>query len=157
MLSRDDVAPQTACFLAQQSAEKALKAILVLEGLNVIRTHDLDALSEKLPEKYYKEFEIFDLTWLTEWSVESCYPGDWPEASCEDAKKAVTIATEDYQQRPIEITKQGLKNYNKGIAIKFLRDNTFLLFNGQVNGKMCYNELSSISRNKIIYIAGGLI
>lgn len=27
ILSRNDVAPRTACFLAQQSAEKALKAI----------------------------------------------------------------------------------------------------------------------------------
>jgi HEPN domain-containing protein len=94
MLSCDDVAPRTACFLAQQSAEKALKAILILKGLHVSRTHDLDALSEKLPGKAYKEFEAFDLTWLTEWSVESRYPGDWPEASREDAKKAVTIATE---------------------------------------------------------------
>ncbi|MCR4441393.1 MAG: HEPN domain-containing protein [Peptococcaceae bacterium] len=94
LLSHDDVAPRTVCFLAQQSAEKALKAILVLKGLDVIRTHDLDALSETLPKKVSAKFESFDLTWLTEWSVESRYPGDWPEASCEDAKKAVTIATE---------------------------------------------------------------
>lgn len=93
ILSRNDVAPRTACFLAQQSAEKALKAILVLKGLNVTKTHDLDAISEKLPEKESAAFESFDLSWLTEWSVESRYPGDWPEASSEDAKKAVTIAT----------------------------------------------------------------
>jgi len=94
ILSRDDVAPRTACFLAQQSAEKALKAILVLKGLNVIKTHDLDAITEKLPENESAAFESLDLTWLTEWSVESRYPGDWPEASSEDAKKAVAIATE---------------------------------------------------------------
>lgn len=93
ILSRDDVAPRTACFLAQQSAEKALKAILVLRGLNVIKTHDLDAISEKLPENESAAFESLDLTWLTEWSVESRYPGDWPEASSEDAQKAVAIAT----------------------------------------------------------------
>lgn len=94
ILLRDDVAPRTACFLAQQSAEKALKAILVLKGFNVIKTHDLDAIYEKLPKKESTVFESLDLTWLTEWSVESRYPGDWPEASGEDAKKAVTIATE---------------------------------------------------------------
>ncbi|WP_206812568.1 HEPN domain-containing protein [Paradesulfitobacterium ferrireducens] len=94
ILSRDDVAPRTACFLAQQSAEKALKAILVLKGLNVIKTHDLDAITEKLPKNESTVFESLDLTWLTEWSVESRYPGDWPEASSEDAKKAVAIATE---------------------------------------------------------------
>lgn len=80
--------------MAQQSAEKALKAILVLKGLNVVKTHDLDAISEKLAEQESAAFESLDLTWLTEWSVESRYPGDWPEASGEDAKKAVTIATE---------------------------------------------------------------
>ena len=89
ILLRDDVAPRTACFLAQQSTEKALKAILVLKGLNVVKTHDLDAISEKLPKKESTAFESLDLTWLTEWSVESRYPGDWPDASCEDAKKAV--------------------------------------------------------------------
>lgn len=94
ILSRDDVAPRTACFLAQQSAEKALKAIIVLKGLNVVKTHDLDAIAEKLPEKDNAAFASIDLTWLTEWSVESRYPGDWPEASREDAKKAVTLAAE---------------------------------------------------------------
>jgi len=36
--------------LAQQSAEKALKAVLLFKGLKVFKTHDLDAISEKLPE-----------------------------------------------------------------------------------------------------------
>ncbi|HOC07966.1 MAG: HEPN domain-containing protein [Clostridiales bacterium] len=94
ILSSDDAAPRVACFLAQQSAEKALKSILVLKGLDVIRTHDLDAISEKLPKKESEKFESFDLAWLTEWNVEARYPGDWPEASFEDAEKAVTIATE---------------------------------------------------------------
>ncbi|NLC67851.1 MAG: HEPN domain-containing protein [Clostridiaceae bacterium] len=60
----------------------------------MIKTHDLDALHEKLPGKEKAIFESLDLTWLTEWSVESRYPGDWPEALVEDAKKAVKIATE---------------------------------------------------------------
>lgn len=94
ILSHRGVAPRTACFLAQQSAEKALKAISVLKGLHVIRTHDLDALSESLPDTESARFEDFNLAWLTEWSVESRYPGDWQEACREDAEKAVTIATE---------------------------------------------------------------
>lgn len=94
ILANSGVAPRTACFLAQQSAEKALKAISVLKGMHAIRTHDLDALSESLPKTEHVRFEDFDLAWLTEWSVESRYPGDWQEASREDAKKAVTIATE---------------------------------------------------------------
>ena len=94
MLSRDDVAPRTACFLAQQSAEKALKSVLILKGLDVIKTHDLDAISERLPEIDYLRFESLDLSWLTEWSVSSRYPGDWPEAFSENAEQAVAIAKE---------------------------------------------------------------
>ena len=93
ILSRVDVAPRTACFLSQQSAEKALKAVLVLKGMEVIKTHDLDALSDKLSPKENAAFVNLDLTLLTEWSVESRYPGDWPEASSEDAKQALKIAT----------------------------------------------------------------
>ena len=94
MLLREDVAPRIACFLAQQSAEKALKSILILKGLDVIKTHDLDAISERLPKIDYLKFEFLDLSWLTEWSVSSRYPGDWSEALDEDAEKAVAIATE---------------------------------------------------------------
>ncbi len=93
ILSRDDVAPRTACFLSQQSAEKSIKAIMVLKGMQVIKTHDLDNLLEKMPTEDYSSFEDLDLTWLTEWSVESRYPGDWPEATSEDAKRAIEIAT----------------------------------------------------------------
>lgn len=62
--------------------------------MEVIKTHDLDALLEKLGFGEDLGFENLDLTWLTEWSVESRYPGDWPEASRKDAQRAVNIATE---------------------------------------------------------------
>jgi HEPN domain-containing protein len=93
ILSREDIAPRTACFLSQQSAEKSLKAILILKGQQVIKTHDLDNLLEKMPLDESSLFEGLDLTWLTEWSVESRYPGDWPEATSEEAKRAIEIAT----------------------------------------------------------------
>lgn len=44
MLERDDVAPRLACFLAQQAAEKALKARLIGRGIAFPRLHDLLAL-----------------------------------------------------------------------------------------------------------------
>ncbi len=93
IFARDDVAPRTACFLSQQSAEKALKAVMVCQGLNVLKTHDLDALIERMQVKPDSVLLELDLTWLTEWSVESRYPGDWPEATKDDAKKAIEIAS----------------------------------------------------------------
>jgi HEPN domain-containing protein len=49
----------------------------VLKGI----IYDLDALLERLSDKESARFKSIDLTWLTEWSIESRYPGDWPEAS----------------------------------------------------------------------------
>ena len=41
--------PRQVCFLAQQSAEKALKALLVLLDIEFPPTHDLDRLRESVP------------------------------------------------------------------------------------------------------------
>ena len=39
-----------ACFCAQQAAEKALKAALLLEGLEIPYIHDLNAVRNRLPD-----------------------------------------------------------------------------------------------------------
>jgi HEPN domain-containing protein len=38
----------TVCFHAQQCAEKCLKALLVLRGIDFPKTHDLEALAARL-------------------------------------------------------------------------------------------------------------
>ena len=49
LLASSPLVPRHVCWLAQQSAEKALKAALVLEGVAFPFTHDLDALCNRLP------------------------------------------------------------------------------------------------------------
>lgn len=71
--------PRHVCWLAQQVAEKALKAALVLEGVDFPFRHDLDALRDLLPEGWTVKQQHPDLAELTEWAVEARYPGDWPE------------------------------------------------------------------------------
>jgi len=44
------VDPAVACFHAQQAAEKALKAVMCLHGLEFCRTHDLEALASMLKD-----------------------------------------------------------------------------------------------------------
>lgn len=44
------LARREVCWLAQQAADKALKAALVFSGVDFPRTHDLDLLCERLPE-----------------------------------------------------------------------------------------------------------
>jgi HEPN domain-containing protein len=83
-----DIVPRHACRLAQQAAEKALKGALVVEGINFPFRHDLDALRSLLPRSWQAKTEHPDLAELTEWAVEARYPGDWPEATIEDARRA---------------------------------------------------------------------
>ena len=45
LLNATTVDPAVACFHAQQAAEKALKAVMCLHGLEFRRTHDLEALA----------------------------------------------------------------------------------------------------------------
>ncbi|MDR7489356.1 MAG: HEPN domain-containing protein [Armatimonadota bacterium] len=63
--------PRHVCWLAQQAAEKALKAALILEGVDFPFRHDLDALRNLLPEGWSVKDEHPDLTELTEWAVEA--------------------------------------------------------------------------------------
>ncbi len=82
------VASRHACWYFQQAAEKALKAALVLEGIDFSYTHDLDELCDLMPDSWFLGEERPDLSELTEWSVESRYPGPWAEPTTEDASRA---------------------------------------------------------------------
>jgi HEPN domain-containing protein len=84
--------PRQVCWLAQQAAEKAIKAALVRLQLEFPRTHDLDLLLNLLPDDWSLHAQAIDLTQLSEWAVEARYPGDWPEATVSDAQTAVQAA-----------------------------------------------------------------
>ena len=84
--------PRHVCFLAQQAAEKAIKAGLVFLQINFPKTHVLDAIRNMLPGDWATRRECPDLADLTEWAVESRYPDNWPEATPADAADAVAKA-----------------------------------------------------------------
>jgi HEPN domain-containing protein len=88
--------PRIACFLAQQSAEKALKTVLVALRIRFPRQHDLDALRLLIPEDWAVAREPLELARLTVWAIEARYPGDLPDAAEDDAKEAVGIARAVY-------------------------------------------------------------
>lgn len=81
-----------ACWLAQQAAEKALKAILVFEGIRFPKTHDLTTLRTLVPEGWSAREVEGKLGRLTMFSVESRYPGEWGEATAEDVTNAMNLA-----------------------------------------------------------------
>ena len=101
-------APRHACWLAQQAAEKSLKAALVLEGADFAYTHDLDALRNNLPDGWAVRETHPDLAELTEWAVESRYPGDWAEPTYADAVEAVSQARSVYESVAAELERRGI-------------------------------------------------
>ncbi len=92
MLKETGFVPRQACWLAQQAAEKALKAVLVYLQIDFPRRHDLDMLRNLIPTDWRVRNRYPDLAALTEWAVEALYPGDWAEATEADAKTAVEQA-----------------------------------------------------------------
>ena len=84
--------PRHACWLAQQAAEKALKAVLVFLQQDYPLRHDLDAIRNLIPEGWRIKEEYPDLAELTAWAIEARYPGAWPDPVSSDAAKAAEQA-----------------------------------------------------------------
>ena len=100
-------APRHACWLSQQAAEKALKAALVLDEVEFPFTHDLDALRNLLPGSWSVRDTHPDLAELTEWAMETRYPGDWPEHTDADATRAVFQARSVHESVAAEFRRRG--------------------------------------------------
>ncbi len=108
MLGQPGFVARQACWLAQQSAEKALKAVLQYLQIDFPRTHDLDLLRNRIPGGWQVRDRYPDLAALTEWAIEARYPGDWEEASQQDAQLAVQQAQGIYEIVMSDLQQRGL-------------------------------------------------
>lgn len=109
--SRRRVRPRIVAFQAQQAAEKALKAALILERIDPRRTHDLDDLRDRLPAGWRVKLRLPDLSRLSDYAAESRYPDDMTPVSPIQAATAVRQATavvrwvrEDFERRGVDAT-----------------------------------------------------
>ncbi|MEW6028229.1 MAG: HEPN domain-containing protein [Chloroflexota bacterium] len=81
----------SACFHAQQCAEKYLKAMLLLKDVDFPKTHDLISLNMLCNQAgIFTGFNPHDLVELSRHAVETRYPGNQP--TLEEAREAVKIA-----------------------------------------------------------------
>jgi HEPN domain-containing protein len=80
------------CFHAQQSAEKALKAVLVAQGIPFPKTHNIKTLLDLLPQPITPPAEVQDAAGLTDYAVVSRYPGDLEPVTEEEYQDAVRLA-----------------------------------------------------------------
>ncbi len=93
----EDPGPHVACYLSQQAAEKALKAVLIFLQIDYPLTHNLDEIRESIPEGWLLKGEHPDLEVLSGWAVKARYPGDWPEATELDGRNAARQARAVYE------------------------------------------------------------
>ena len=108
LLADRSSAPRHVCWHSQQAAERALKAALVLEGIDFPFTHDLNALRNLLPDSWPVRVEHADLAELTGWAVQARYPGEWPEPSAADAVRAEAEARAVRDAVAAEFRRRGL-------------------------------------------------
>ena len=83
----------TACFHAQQAAEKCLKALLEENQEHIPKTHDLDTLIDRFASRLVPSAAVVSAaSMLTSFAVEIRYPGT--DADIVDARDALNSATE---------------------------------------------------------------
>jgi HEPN domain-containing protein len=87
------VMPEDACFHAQQCAEKALKALLLDLEIPFPKTHSIEVLLDLL-KAHGKDIpggvdEAFE---LSEFAVQTRYPGEWEPITKHEAHRAVEQA-----------------------------------------------------------------
>ncbi len=109
LLQQPDFIPRHPCWLAQQAAEKALKALLIFLQIEYPFSHDLDQIRLLIPEGWRVRYDPPDLSFLTEWAVEARYPGDWPDATEMDAQEATDQARTVLEYVRGDLARHGLE------------------------------------------------
>ncbi len=109
LLQQPDFIPRHPCWLAQQAAEKALKALLIFLQIEYPLSHDLDQIRLLIPEGWRVRYDPPDLSFLTEWAVEARYPGDWPDATEMDAQEATDQARTVLEYVRGDLARHGLE------------------------------------------------
>jgi HEPN domain-containing protein len=92
LLTQGDTFTQQVCFLAQQGAEKALKAGLIFEQIEFPFRHDLDMLRNLLPGNWNCHQVCPSLKELTFWAIEGRYPTSTAEPTHRVAQAALDLA-----------------------------------------------------------------
>lgn len=80
------------CFQAQQAVEKALKGLLVFYKVHPDKTHNLVVLLHRLSKFTSIPNEIKEIFFLTSYSVEMRYPGDYTPVEKEEYEQTIKIA-----------------------------------------------------------------
>lgn len=89
--------PYHVCFLAQQAAEKALKAALIFANQPFEPIHDLAALATQLPNDWRLRAAAPRLAKLTSYAVDTRYPDPYSQPGPGEAAQSVRDARAVYR------------------------------------------------------------
>jgi HEPN domain-containing protein len=87
-----DCPTDTVCFHAQQTAEKYLKAYLVVSGTDFPKSHDVEALIAMLPSTILPGITMEDQRRLTAYATVTRYPGGYEAIPLAEARRALRLA-----------------------------------------------------------------
>lgn len=92
-LNTHGVLPEDAAFHAQQCAEKALKALLLQHEVVFPKTHSIEVLLDLLKQQGLNIPKGVDESFeLSEYAVQTRYPGEWEPVTKAEARKAIERA-----------------------------------------------------------------
>lgn len=92
LLKTKDCPADVVCFHSQQCVEKYLKALLIAQGIEFRKIHDLGELVVLLPSRLRPSLDDQEQDRLTEYATVTRYPGDYEPSSLTEARKAVAVA-----------------------------------------------------------------
>ena len=82
------------CFHAQQTAEKAIKAVMVSQGVTVPKTHNIEFLLTLLPTNISRKHLPVKIFKLTGYATIFRYPGEEEPVSRDDYLELLLLARE---------------------------------------------------------------
>ena len=107
---RGRLRPRIVAFHAQQAAEKAIKAALILDDLAPPPKHDLEELRRLLPDVWQVKRRPTSLDRLTDYGVDAKYPDHIISVTPLDAATAVRqamavirLVSEEFERRGVRV------------------------------------------------------
>jgi HEPN domain-containing protein len=92
-LEGTEIVPEIICFHAQQCAEKSLKALLLEKNVPFPRTHVIEFLLDLLINAGIAvPNEVDEALTLTQYAVQTRYPGLWEPVTRDEAREAAALA-----------------------------------------------------------------
>jgi HEPN domain-containing protein len=106
--SDDDIVFEDLCFQAQQAVEKALKGLLIYFNIEPEKTHNLVSLIKELSQCIDIPEEINETAILSDYAVQTRYPGNYSPVEKEEYHTAILTAEKCVKWIDKKI-KEGLK------------------------------------------------